>query len=101
MAKTSMKEREKKRSLLNRKYSAKRKLQKTIICSLTATDDEKIAAERILQTMPRDASRTRQRNRCALCGRSRAFNRLTGLCRIHMRAAVMNGMVPGMHKASW
>ena len=58
-------------------------------------------AELGLQSLPRDSSRTRQRNRCRLCGRSRAYNRLTGLCRIHMRGAVMNGLVPGMHKASW
>jgi len=101
MAKTSMVMREKKRALLSKKYAAKRKLQKEIICSPTSTDDEKTLAERVLQTMPRDASRSRQRHRCALCGRSRAYNRLTGLCRIHMRAAVMFGMVPGMHKASW
>ena len=101
MAKTSMKEREKKRIKTSRKFAAVRKKQKDIICSPFASDEEKTLAERILQTMPRDASRSRQRNRCALCGRSRAYNRLTGLCRIHMRNAVMNGMVPGMHKASW
>lgn len=101
MAKTSMKNRDIRRKKLNKKYGTLRAKQREIISSLTATDEEKILAEKVLQTMPRDASRCRQRNRCALCGRSRAYNRLTGLCRIHMRAAVMNGMVPGMHKASW
>jgi len=76
MAKTSMVEREKRRS-------------------------QRLKADHQLQTMPRDSSRSRQRNRCRLCGRSRAYNRLTGLCRIHMRHAVMNGLVPGMHKSSW
>jgi small subunit ribosomal protein S14 len=101
MAKTSMVEREKKRALLNKKYDKKRKELKKIICSLAATEDERLDAETKLQHLPRDSSRTRQRNRCRLCGRSRAYNRLTGLCRIHMRGAVMNGLVPGMHKASW
>jgi small subunit ribosomal protein S14 len=101
MAKTSMVEREKKRTLLNKKYGKKRKELKKIISSLSATDDERLDAETKLQMLPRDSSRSRQRHRCRLCGRSRAYNRLTGLCRIHMRGAVMNGLVPGMHKASW
>ncbi len=101
MAKTSMIEREKKRVKLNKKFDAKRQRLKAIICNLQASDDDKLKADLELQSLPRDSSRSRRRNRCRLCGRSRAYNRLTGLCRIHMRSAVMNGLVPGMHKASW
>ena len=101
MAKTSMVVRETKRSLLNKKFGSKRKELKIIISNSNAGDDERLAAEHKLQALPRDSSRSRQRSRCRLCGRSRAYNRLTGLCRIHMRHAVMNGLVPGMHKASW
>lgn len=101
MAKTSMKEREKRRSALGKKLGSKRIKLKEIICNLHASEDERINAEHQLQKLPRDSSRSRQRNRCRQCGRSRAYNRLTGLCRIHMRSAVMNGLVPGMHKASW
>lgn len=101
MAKTSMIEREKKRARLNEKYGKKRNELKAIVVSIHATDEERINAENQLNSLPRDSSRSRQRHRCRLCGRSRAYNRLTGLCRIHMRHAVMNGLVPGMHKASW
>lgn len=101
MAKTSMVKREEKRALLNKKYHKKRKELKKIISNLNATDEERLDADTKLQMLPRDSSRSRQRNRCRLCGRSRAYNRLTGLCRIHMRIAVMNGLIPGMHKASW
>lgn len=101
MAKTSMIEREKRRVKLNKKYDAKRQKLKETVSSVHSTDAEKIDAEAKLQMLPRDSSRSRQRHRCKLCGRSRAYNRLTGLCRIHMRSAVMNGFVPGMHKASW
>jgi small subunit ribosomal protein S14 len=101
MAKTSMIKREEKRALLNRKYDKKRKELKKIVSSLNASEEERLDAETKLQKLPRDSSRSRQRNRCRLCGRSRAYNRLTGLCRIHMRGAVMNGLIPGMHKASW
>lgn len=101
MAKTSMVEREKRRSLSNKKYHSKRKELKAIICNIQLSDEDRMQAEHALQKLPRDSSRSRQRNRCRQCGRSRAYNRLTGLCRIHMRSAVMNGLVPGMHKASW
>lgn len=101
MAKTSMIEREKRREKLNKKYGKKRLELKAIITSIHASDEERINAEDNLKKLPRDSSRSRQRHRCRLCGRSRAYNRLTGLCRIHMRNAVMNGLVPGMHKASW
>jgi len=101
MAKTSMIEREKKRTRLNKKFDEKRQRLKSIICNVRLSDDERAKAEVELQALPRDSSRSRQRSRCRLCGRSRAYNRLTGLCRIHMRSAVMNGLVPGMHKASW
>jgi small subunit ribosomal protein S14 len=101
MARTAKIEREKIRASLNKKYDAKRQQLKATICNITLSDDERAKAELALQALPRDSSRTRKRNRCNLCGRSRAYNRLTGLCRIHMRHAVMNGLVPGMHKASW
>lgn len=101
MAKTSMVEREKKRTRLNKKLQAKRIELKAIVSNQNVTEDERWDAALKLQSLPRDSARSRQRNRCRLCGRSRAYNRLTGLCRIHMRHAVMNGFVPGMHKASW
>ncbi len=101
MAKTSMVEREKKRARLNEKFREKRDKLKEAILNVNLSDEEKWDAIQKLQTLPRDSSITRRRNRCRLCGRSRAYNRLTGLCRIHMRSAVMNGLVPGMHKASW
>lgn len=101
MAKTSMVNREVKRAKLNKKYHKMRLDLKAVICDQNANDADRANAENKLQSLPRDSSRSRQRHRCRLCGRSRAYNRLTGLCRIHMRYAVMNGFVPGMHKASW
>jgi len=101
MAKNSMVAREVKRALLYKKFGKLRKELKVIICNPQHTEEERMGAMRKLDALPRDSSRSRQRSRCRLCGRSRAFNRLTGLCRIHMRYAVMNGFVPGMHKASW
>ena len=101
MAKTSMIEREKRRVSLNEKFHKLRQKLKAVIADINAADDERADAENKLQSLPRDSSRIRQRSRCRLCGRSRSYNQLTGLCRIHLRYAVMNGLVPGMRKASW
>lgn len=43
----------------------------------------------------------RQKNRCSLCGRSRAYMRRFGLCRICFRELAHKGELPGVHKASW
>jgi small subunit ribosomal protein S14 len=43
----------------------------------------------------------RAHNRCQRCGRSRAFLRKFGLCRICFRELALSGMIPGVRKASW
>ena len=43
----------------------------------------------------------RYRNRCALCGRPRAYMRKYGLCRLCFREQAHKGNVPGVKKASW
>ena len=43
----------------------------------------------------------RKHNRCQRCGRSRAFLRKFGLCRICSRDLSLQGMIPGVHKSSW
>ncbi len=43
----------------------------------------------------------RHRNRCQRCGRSRAFLRKFGICRLCFRELSLSGMIPGVRKASW
>lgn len=43
----------------------------------------------------------RRYNRCQRCGRSRAYMRDFGLCRICFRELALKGEVPGVVKASW
>jgi small subunit ribosomal protein S14 len=43
----------------------------------------------------------RHRNRCRLCGRSRAFIRKFALCRICFRTLALQGHIPGVKKSSW
>ncbi len=66
--------------------------------------DEKIAARDKLNNKLRKKKYPRaeeHRTRCNFCGRPRAVFRKYGLCRIHLREAVMRGEVPGLRKASW
>ena len=43
----------------------------------------------------------RQHTRCQRCGRSRAFLRKFGVCRICFRELALSGLIPGVRKASW
>lgn len=101
MAKKSVRNRNQKRMKLVNRYRAKRNELRAAVSNIHLSDKERAEAMQQLQELPRDSSPSRRRNRCKLCGRPRAYNRLTGLCRLHMRIATINGMVPGMHKASW
>ena len=101
MAKTSMVNRDIKRAKLAAKYAVKREALKKIISSPTASYEDKEAAVVKLQKLPRDSSPSRQRNRCALTGRSRGVYAKFGLGRNKLREATMRGDVPGLRKASW
>lgn len=43
----------------------------------------------------------RDYNRCKRCGRSRAYYRKFGVCRLCFRELALSGMIPGVRKASW
>jgi small subunit ribosomal protein S14 len=101
MAKTSMVNREAKRTKLVKQHAEKRAALKKIISSQTASYEEKIEAATRLQKLPRDSSPARQVNRCALTGRPRGVYSKFGLGRNKLREATMRGDVPGLRKASW
>ena len=101
MAKTSMVNRDIKRAKLSKKYAAKREALKKTISSPASSYEEKMEAVTKLQKLPRDSSPSRERNRCALSGRSRGVYSKFGLGRNMLRKATMNGDVPGLRKASW
>ena len=54
-----------------------------------------------LAQLPRDASPTRVINRCAMSGRRRGYWRKFGVSRLTFREAALNGLIPGVTKASW
>jgi len=45
--------------------------------------------------------KVRTYNRCPICGRSRAYMRKFGICRICFRKMASHGMLPGVIKSSW
>jgi len=100
MAKTSMVMREKHRAKVVKKYAARRAEVKELIRSPKTSHEDRQAAQAKLQAMPRDASPTRHRNRCAITGRSRGVYRKFGLSRVKIREVANRGEIPGLSKAS-
>jgi small subunit ribosomal protein S14 len=101
MAKTSMVEREKRRAKTVKKYAAKRAQLKEQIRNPRTSPEARATAQAKLQALPRDSSATRQRNRCAITGRSRGVYRKFGLSRVKIREITNRGEIPGLSKASW
>jgi small subunit ribosomal protein S14 len=101
MAKKSMINRDVKRTKLVAKYKERRLELKKIIKSVHTSDEDRFQAVIKLQSLPRDASPVRQRNRCALSGRPHGFYRKFGLAKSQLRERAMNGEIPGLSKASW
>lgn len=94
-------EREKKRAALVKKYAAKRAALQAVIDDQSKSDEERYQARLAIQMMPRNASPTRQRNRCSMTGRPRGVFSKFGLARNKLREYAMRGEIPGLTKASW
>ena len=54
-----------------------------------------------LSKLPKDASPTRVVNRCSMSGRRHAYIRKFSASRLTFREAALNGLIPGVTKASW
>ena len=101
MAKVSMLQREKRRSKLVERDFEKRESLRAILKDADASFEDKMEAQRKMQTLPRDSSPSRRRNRCRITGRPHGFYRKFGLSRNKLREAMMRGDIPGLVKASW
>ena len=89
MAKEAWFERNKKKAATVKKFAALR-------AELKAKKD--YAA---LSKLPRNASPTRLVNRCSLTGRRHGYLRKFACSRLTFREAALNGLIPGVTKASW
>lgn len=54
-----------------------------------------------LQKLPKNASPVRVVNRCKLTGRRHGYIRKFGVSRLTFRELALNGLIPGVTKASW
>jgi len=89
MAKVAWTERNKRKANTVKKYAALR-------AELKAKRDYQGLAK-----LPRDASPVRLVNRCKISGRRRAHLRKFGVSRLTFREMALNGLIPGVTKASW
>lgn len=101
MAKLALINREDKRRRMVKKYAAKRAELFATIADQSRSEEERMSARLKLQSLPRNASPSRLRNRCQLTGRPRGVFRKFGLCRNKIREIAMQGEIPGVVKASW
>ena len=101
MAKKSTIEKNERRKAMALKAIAKRKALADTVRSVKASDEEKRAAQVALQKLPRNSAMIRIRNRCQMTGRSRGYVRTFGLSRIAFREMALQGLIPGVRKASW
>lgn len=89
MAKKSVEARQRKREAMVAKYAEKR-------AALKVAGDYQA-----LDTLPRNASPVRLKNRCQLTGRPKGYMRYFGLSRVMFRDMALAGKIPGVKKASW
>ena len=101
MAKTCMIEREQKRREMVKKFATKRAELNIAANDIKASPEDRREARLKLQSLPRNSSPVRLRNRCALTGRPRGVFSKFGIGRSKLRELMMRGEVPGVTKASW
>ena len=89
MAKKSSIEKNERRAKLARQNAPRRARLKEIALDRSAPPEERFAAQLKLAMLPRNGSRTRVRNRCALTGRPRGFYRKFRLSRIAMSRSLL------------
>lgn len=101
MAKKSAVEKNKRRQRMAKQYAAKRAELKAIAGDRSLPPEERFQAFLKLAELPRNASKTRVRNRCEVTGRPRGYYRRLKMSRIALRDLASTGQIPGMVKSSW
>ena len=101
MSKLALINRQYKREKLVAKFAKRREALEAIVSNSKMSDEDRFAARLKIQALPRNANKTRLRNRCALTGRPRGVFSKFGLGRNKLREYAMRGEIPGVVKASW
>ena len=89
MARESIKARQRKREVIVARFAEKR-------AALKAANDYEG-----LDALPKNASPVRLKNRCGITGRPKGYMRFFGVSRVTFRDMALNGLIPGVTKASW
>ncbi len=101
MAKLSVVHRGLKRQKTVKQFQKKRNELKEQLALAYGAEEGAWEVLQKIQAFPRNASVVRLERRCQVCGRPRGVYRKFGLCRLCLRKYAMQGLVPGLHKASW
>ncbi len=101
MAKKSSIEKNNRRRQLVKQFAGKRERLLAVANDESRPMEERFEARLKLAELPRNASKTRIRNRCEITGRPRAYYRKLGMSRIALRELGSQGLIPGLVKSSW
>jgi len=101
MAKIGVINRNENRKRLVTNKAATRAELKAKIIDESLSWEERMGARDALNKLPRDSSKVRVRNRCAITGRGRGNYRKFKICRNVFREMASHGDLPGVTKSSW
>ena len=101
MAKQSAIQKNLNRETLINRLKKKRDLIKKTLMDKNVPFEDRIKAQIKMDSMPRNSSKNRFRNRCFFSGRPRGVYSKFGLSRIAIRDLAGKGQIPGLTKASW
>ena len=101
MSKKSSVEKNNRRKRMVKQYAAKRERLLAVANDEGKAMEERFEARLKLAELPRNANKTRIRNRCEITGRPRAYYRKLGMSRIALRELGSQGLIPGLVKSSW
>lgn len=82
-------------------YEQKRIYYKSIIYNNSLSEYERFLAMLKINSLPKDSSYIRIKNRCAYTGRARAVYNKFKMSRIILREFAPKGQLVGLKKASW
>ncbi len=94
-------EKNNKRKRISTKFWKFRRELREKAVDMKLSDEDRSAARKKLQDLPRNTSPCRVITRCELSGRPRGNYRKFGLSRIAFRQLALVGKIPGVTKASW
>ncbi len=101
MAKIGTIQKNNSRKKLVQKLSKKRQALKNKIYDKNLSLEDRFGLILKLNNLPKNSSKIRVRNRCALTGRPRGYCGKMGLSRIKFRELASDGKLSGIVRASW